>query len=724
MHHFVQMDVIEDVKEGLENKIVNTLVMDANEDVKEVQENNVVNTLAMNANEDVKEVLENNVVNTLAMDANEDVVDTKKQDLKRTYAAMNGFKEITLSNGVKKAKCVHCDTKIVVDPPGGGGGTARFREHFEQCRGHEETNKKRLIMSYKTRSVKIDNVRILKDFKYDQEKVRYAAAGMVIVNKCLFKMFKSKVFNSFVNSFNPKFEKIPPRIARSDCLVVYENEKEELKALLETVDQLSLTAELWPVGLKAVYVCLIGYFFDTEQKLQKRLLGLCDAPPLRSGLAISDAIFQCLLDWGIENKVSSITVDCSSASGVALDHLKLRIGSNQKLLFGGKVFHQRCHVHIIDLMAQDGLHEIRNFVDKIRESVKYLSLSKERLLKFSEIVKQLHMPSKKLILDDSTCWNATYSMVVAAVEFRDVFPRYQVSDPDYYWLPTSEDWERGEQVCQILKVLDSVKNDFLGSEHLTAEIFMSGIWRIREVLNRKSMAENAYLQAVVLKMKGKFDKFWGELPLLVAIATVLHPRFNMTFLKFWLQEIYPEVEAKRQMTSVRDALYELFNAYVVNQVSSNRGQGMHGDRPKGCSSSTSVDTGNDKDPLSRIEKEFELYLSKERPAESNKSELDKYLEDVPYSWLDKSFNALEWWKGRRYGYDILSKLACDILSIPIVGATSRSALGTLHRNVDHYRASRSKETVQALICAADWLKCSNEIKSLPDVSILFVDIGN
>ena len=117
-------------------------------------------------------------------------------------------------------------------------------------------------------------------------------------------------------------------------------------------------------------------------------------------------------------------------------------------------------------------------------------------------------------------------------------------------------------------------------------------------------------------------------------------------------------------------------------------------------------------------------MSQERPAESNKSELDKYLEDVPYSWLDKSFNALEWWKGRRYGYDILSKLACDILSIPIVGATSRSALGTLHRNVDHYRASRSKETVQALICAADWLKCSNEIKSLPDVSILFVDIGN
>lgn len=41
----------------------------------------------------------------------------------------------------------------------------------------------------------------------------------------------------------------------------YEDEKEELKELLETVHKLSLTAELWHVGNKTVYVCLTGHFF-------------------------------------------------------------------------------------------------------------------------------------------------------------------------------------------------------------------------------------------------------------------------------------------------------------------------------------------------------------------------------------------------------------------------------------------------------------------------------
>ena len=691
----INLKVTEDADEGISLKVME----DANEDI-----NLKVNE---DANEDIN-LKVNEHVDILKEDLNPAV-----KNLKRTYAAMNGFIEITLSNGLKKAQCVHCEEKFVVEP-GDDGGTTQFQRHVQQCEGCEETTKKRLIMSYKTCRIKNDNVRILKNFNFDQEKVREAAAGMVIGNECLFEMFKSKVFNLFVNSFNPEFERILPRIAKGDCLRIYEDEKEGLKELLETVDKLSLTAELWHVGNKTVYVCLTGHFFDSEKKLQRRILSLCDVPSPRSGLAISDAIFKCLLDWGIENKVSSITVDCSSASGVALDHLKHRIGSNGKLLFGGKVFHQRCCVHIIDLMAQNGLNEIHDFVDNIRKSVRYLRLSKKCLLKFTEIVKQLHMPSKKLILDDSACWNATYSMLVAAMEFREVFPRYQGGDPDYTWLPTSEDWERGEQVCQILKVLVDVKKDFLRSENLTAMVLMKGIWKIREILSKKSMAENPYLRAVVLKIKGIFDKFWGELPLLIALATVLDPRLNMNFLEFWFRENYPEFEAERKITYVRDALYELFNGYVVSQGSSNSGQGMHGDGPKGCSSSVCVDTEDDL---------FELYME-QRAAGSDKSELDMYLEEGPcHRALGSGCSVLEWWKARSYGYPILSKMASDILSIPF-GATSRSSLGTLHRIVDHYHASMSKEMVQALSCAADWLNCSNGIKSSPDVSIFFFDIKN
>lgn len=56
--------------------------------------------------------------------------------------------------------------------------------------------------------------------------------------------------------------------------------------------------------------------------------------------------------------------------------------------------------------------------------MKYLVNSEARLIQFSDIAKQLKLPSKKLILDCPTQWNSNYLMLSATLEFKDVFPRY------------------------------------------------------------------------------------------------------------------------------------------------------------------------------------------------------------------------------------------------------------------------------------------------------------
>ena len=51
---------------------------------------------------------------------------------------------------------------------------------------------------------------------------------------------------------------------------------------------------------------------------------------------------------------------------------------------------------------QDGLGQIGDIIDGIREGVKYLAASEACLNQFSEIIKQLELPSKRLILDCPT----------------------------------------------------------------------------------------------------------------------------------------------------------------------------------------------------------------------------------------------------------------------------------------------------------------------------------
>lgn len=97
--------------------------------------------------------------------------------------------------------------------------------------------------------------------------------------------------------------------------------------------------------------------------------------------------------------------------------------------------------------------------------------------------------------------------------------------------------------------------------------------------------------------------------------------------------------------------------------------------------------------------------------EQAKSELDVYLEEgVHICQDDSNFDALEWWKMNNMKFRILSKMARDILSIPITTVASESAFSAGGRIIDPHRVSLGAETIQVLICGVDWLRAFYSIR--------------
>lgn len=138
--------------------------------------------------------------------------------------------------------------------------------------------------------------------------------------------------------------------------------------------------------------------------------------------------------------MSSITVDNATYNDVALKNLKATFELlNKKMLFEGKIFHVRCCAHIVNIMVQDRLGEIKGITNRVREGVKYLAASEARLIQFGEIVKNLQLPLKKLILDCSTRWNSTYMILSTALAFKNVFPMYKARDVGFVYVPSVED---------------------------------------------------------------------------------------------------------------------------------------------------------------------------------------------------------------------------------------------------------------------------------------------
>ncbi|PKU84635.1 Putative AC transposase [Dendrobium catenatum] len=63
-------------------------------------------------------------------------------------------------------------------------------------------------------------------------------------------------------------------------------------------------------------------------------------------------------------------------------------------------------------------------------------------------------------------------------------------------------------------------------------------------------------------------------------------------------------------------------------------------------------------------------------------------------------------------------MAVDILSIPVSTVASESTFSAGERVVDTYRSKLGVETVQALLCGSNWVRCHYGLKGRVKVMML------
>lgn len=90
---------------------------------------------------------------------------------------------------------------------------------------------------------------------------------------------------------------------------------------------------------------------------------------------------------------------------------------------------------------------------------------------------------------------------------------------------------------------------------------------------------------------------------------------------------------------------------------------------------------------------------------------------LPWDDNNGRFDILGWWKCNESKYPILAKVARDVLAIPVSTVASEFAFSTGGRVVDPHRSSLDPESIEALICAQDWIRYSK-----PGMFILFLNI--
>ncbi|CAI0421692.1 unnamed protein product, partial [Linum tenue] len=340
-------------------------------------------------------------------------------------------------NGVMKARCKYCRKSLGEET---SNGTSRLRTHIKTCiqkRIHDGSQK---ILGHNY--IPAGNPQ-LSASQYNYEVSRKELCSMILVHEYPLSLVDHVGFKRFCCSLQPQFSVPSRNTVKKDILSLYGVERGKYQTIIDgNLGRVSITTDLWTArNQKRGYMAVTGHFIDNSWKLRNIMMRFMYVPAPHTSERLADRLFDCLLDWNIDGKLSSITLDNCTTNDSMIFHMRTKLLSSD-LLLDGKLVHMRCSAHILNLIVRDGLDAIKDAINLIRESVVYWNSTPKRVQTFFEVAKQLKLSvEKKLVLDCPTRWNSTYHMLSVAISYKDVFFRLSLRDNHYTSVPSSEQWE-------------------------------------------------------------------------------------------------------------------------------------------------------------------------------------------------------------------------------------------------------------------------------------------
>ncbi|XP_026452125.1 zinc finger BED domain-containing protein RICESLEEPER 2-like [Papaver somniferum] len=393
---------------------------------------------------------------------------------------------------------------------------------------------------------------------------RKELAYMIILHEYPLSIVEHEGFRRYSNALQPLFKVVSRNTIKNDIFKIYDEEKVKIMQLLEKHQgKIALTTDMWTSKQKKGYMVITSHFIDDSWILQSQIIRFMYVPCPYTAEVLSEALMECLLDWNIDGKISTITVDNCTTNDLMIKNTLEKLSSNS-LLLGGDLFHMRCCAHILALIVKQGLEGIKGAIELIRNSVSYWKATPKRVEKFEEAARQLNIAcTNKLVLDCETRWNSTYMMLNISIKYQRVFTLLKQREPQYKYFPGEEDWSLGTEMCDKLKIFYNFTEKFSGVKYPTTNLFFPSICEIRLSLNEWSKSKFDVIREMASGMIEKFQEYWMVINGIMAVAIMLDPRFKMKLIQFYFPQIYGPSFADFEMTRVSNLCFDLAKEYEL-----------------------------------------------------------------------------------------------------------------------------------------------------------------
>ncbi|KAJ1687404.1 hypothetical protein LUZ63_018794 [Rhynchospora breviuscula] len=664
------------------------------------------------------------------------------RERKLRSAVWNDFSKQRRSDGTCVAICNHCQKQLTASSR---SGTTHLRNHLAICLSTKPRpgpgRRKKLVVrrllvpahSRKhgantvvttdgddTNACAADSTPVV---PFDQDASQQDLARMIVRHGYRFSMVDDVGFRTFVHNLQPQFKMAPYDAVKADCMRIYDNTKLKLQGCLRKLpSRVSLSVDTWRSSTGTEYICLTCHFIEqpagcTEWKLRKKILNFIHVESGLNPELTSKRILEKIHEWGLHKKLTSIVLDnCTAGDMVGQEIIRI-LNLKGLLLLKGELFLVRSCAHVLNLTVQESLEQAVEMTSRVRACIQYVKFSQDRFARFQKYAKQSGLAQKPLILDSPNNWTTTYSMFDSACHYQDVFGRLAEWDPEFPGLLNPKDWADVKALTDILDVLYHTMEKFPATENPTANLCFNELCGIHYLLKTWCTSPSPVVAAVASQMLLKLETYWDLTKTLMAITSILDPRYKMKSIEYFFKQMYSTdtFEAKSRTDEIRKTFINLYNEYAVQSAGSSKNPAVlcyAGNSGLGGGSGTGSGTNynnrlEESKTFSRItlsdaRRGLDQYIQESSTGQSLKTDLDMYLEEPVYRTKEEGaeFDILGWWRSFSAKYPVLSCMARDMLAIPV----SIVPLDGDARLLNEYLSTMDSSTVQGLICAQDWLR--------------------
>ena len=94
--------------------------------------------------------------------------------------------------------------------------------------------------------------------------------------------------------------------------------------------------------------------------------------PPYSDVELLRKVIEIIIDWGIDMKIFSLTLDNAFINDNMQLNLKTQLSLKESLLYDSEFFYIHYCTHILNLIVQEGLKVVSTSYQKIRKSIAYV----------------------------------------------------------------------------------------------------------------------------------------------------------------------------------------------------------------------------------------------------------------------------------------------------------------------------------------------------------------